>query len=89
MAASREFDIVLFGATGFVGRLTAAELAENRPAGARMALAGRSRDRLTAVRDSLGEAAADWELHVADASDPAAMAGQARRTSVAHTTVGT
>jgi short subunit dehydrogenase-like uncharacterized protein len=88
MAEPREFDIVLFGATGFVGRLTAADLAEGQPSGARIALAGRSRERLTAVRDSLGPAAADWELLVADASDATAMAGLARRTRVVVTTVG-
>jgi short subunit dehydrogenase-like uncharacterized protein len=88
MAEACEFDIVLFGATGFVGRLTAADLAEGAPSGARIALAGRSRERLTAVRDSLGPAAAGWELLVADASDAAAMAGLARRTRVVVTTVG-
>jgi short subunit dehydrogenase-like uncharacterized protein len=88
MAEACEFDIVLFGATGFVGRLTAADLAEGAPSGARIALAGRSRERLTAVRDSLGPAAGGWELLVADASDAAAMAGLARRTRVVVTTVG-
>jgi short subunit dehydrogenase-like uncharacterized protein len=88
MPDPREFDIVLFGATGFVGRLTAADLAEGEPSGARIALAGRSRERLTAVRDGLGPAAADWELLVADASDATAMAGLARRTKVVLTTVG-
>ncbi len=88
MAQLRDFDIVLFGATGFVGRLTAGYLAEDQPAGARIALAGRSRERLAAVRDSLGAAAADWDLVVADASDASAMAGLARRTTVVVTTVG-
>src|SRR6476661_7196900 len=88
MADPREFDIVLFGATGFVGRLTAADLAEGEPADARIALAGRSRERLTEVRDSLGPAAAGWELLVADASDATAVAGLAARTRVVVTTVG-
>ena len=51
--ADREFDIVLYGATGFVGKLTAQYLAA-AGGGARIALAGRSTDRLLAVRDSLG-----------------------------------
>lgn len=88
MTEPRDVDIVLFGATGFVGRLTAADLAAHLPSGARCALAGRSRERLAAVRDSLGPAAADWELLVADASDAAAMAGLARRAKVVVTTVG-
>jgi trans enoyl reductase len=54
-ATGREFDIVLYGATGFVGRLTAEYLARVG-AGARIALAGRSPDRLPAIRDTLGEA---------------------------------
>ncbi len=88
MPGPRDFDIVLFGATGFVGRLTAADLARHQPPGARIALAGRSRDRLTAVRDSLGPEAAGWELLVADAADATAMAGLAHRTQVVVTTVG-
>ena len=57
--AQREFDIVLYGATGFVGKLTAQYLA--RAGGsARIALAGRSTNRLVAVRDTLGEAAQAW-----------------------------
>ena len=42
----REHDLVVLGATGFVGRLLAAYLAKHAPAGTRVALAGRSRDRL-------------------------------------------
>ena len=76
-AAQREFDIVLYGATGFAGKLTAEYLA--KAAGdARVALAGRSHDKLLAVRDSLGEAAQSWELIAADTSQPStlnAMAG--------------
>ena len=65
-AAQREFDIVLYGATGFVGKLTAEYLA--RAGGeARIALAGRSPDKLLAVRDTLGEAAQSWPLITADA----------------------
>ncbi|MGG5257854.1 saccharopine dehydrogenase family protein [Phycicoccus avicenniae] len=85
---SRELDIVLFGATGFVGRLTARHLAENAPAGLRIGLAGRSLDRLEAVRGSLGEAGADWPLVVLDALDPAAVADLAARARVVVTTVG-
>ena len=44
---AREFDIVLFGATGFVGRLTARHLAAEADPTVRIALAGRSLPRLS------------------------------------------
>src|SRR4051812_20228375 len=87
-AEQREHDIVVFGATGFVGRLTAAYLAEHAPAGARVALGGRSREKLERTRSELGGAAADWPLVVADSHDPAAMAALAESTRVVATTVG-
>ena len=86
-AASREFDLVLYGATGFVGKLTAEYLAR-AGAGVRMALAGRSTDRLRAVRDTLGDAATDWPLLAADASQPSTLKAMAERTRVVVTTVG-
>jgi short subunit dehydrogenase-like uncharacterized protein len=83
----REFDIVLFGATGFVGKLTAEYLA--RAGGdARIALAGRSADKLAAVRDTLGDKAQSWELITADASQPSTLNAMAERTQVVVTTVG-
>ena len=48
--AEREYDVVLFGATGFTGALTAEYLAHRAPATTRWALAGRNRDKLEAVR---------------------------------------
>ncbi|PKW27752.1 saccharopine dehydrogenase family protein [Phycicoccus duodecadis] len=86
--APRELDIVLFGATGFVGRLTAAHLAEQAPAGMRIGLAGRSRERLETVRTELGWAAADWPVIVLDALDQDAVADLAARARVVVTTVG-
>lgn len=83
----REFDIVLFGATGFVGRLTAAYLAEHAPAGTRIALAGRSASKLEAVRETL-PSAADWQLIEADAADPATLTAMVARARVVATTVG-
>ncbi len=67
MTETREYDIVLYGATGFVGKLTAEYLA--RAGGnARIALAGRSTERLLAIRETLGESAQSWPVLVADAS---------------------
>ncbi|MEC3951471.1 saccharopine dehydrogenase NADP-binding domain-containing protein [Nocardia sp. CDC153] len=86
--ANREFDIVLFGATGFVGKLTAQYLAESAPAGARIALAGRSPEKLAAVRSELGAAAAEWPLVQADSTDQASLDALAARTKVVVTTVG-
>ena len=84
----RDLDIVIFGATGFVGRLTAAYLAEQAPAGVRIALAGRNHERLEEVRAGLPDAAAEWEIIVADASEPVTLAALAARTRVVATTVG-
>ena len=85
---ARDFDIVLVGATGFVGRLTAGHLSEHAPEGTRIALAGRSRVRLDALAAELGGAAAAWPRIVIDVSDPAACADLAARTKVLVTTVG-
>src|SRR6478752_2734577 len=86
-AAEREFDIVLYGATGFAGKLTAEYL--SRAGGdARIALAGRSQDKLRAVRDTLGEKAQSWPLIAADASQPSTLNAMAVRTQVVVTTVG-
>jgi short subunit dehydrogenase-like uncharacterized protein len=86
--ADRPLDLVLYGASGFVGRLTAEHVARHAPAGLRVGLAGRSPDRLRAVRDGLGPAARDWPIVIADASDAASLAGLARGARVVVTTVG-
>lgn len=85
---NREFDLVLFGATGFVGALTAQYLATAAPAGARIALAGRSLDKLATVRAGLPASAAQWALLHADSSDRASLDSLASRTRVVVTTVG-
>ena len=81
----REHDVVLFGATSFVGRLTARYLQEAAPPGARIALAGRSESRLAELRASLG---LDWPLLVADTGDPGSLERLAGATRVLATTVG-
>jgi short subunit dehydrogenase-like uncharacterized protein len=86
-AAQREFDIVLYGATGFAGKLTADYLAK-AGGDARIALAGRSEDKLLAVRDTLGDKAQSWPLITADASQPSTLNAMAARAQVVVTTVG-
>src|SRR6478736_4433493 len=85
--SNREFDIVVYGATGFVGKLTAQYLA-SAGGDARVALAGRSQDKLQAVRETLGESAQSWSLITADASQPSTLDAMAARTQVVVTTVG-
>ncbi len=77
--------MVVFGATGFTGALTAQYLSEHADAGTRWALAGRSRDKLAAVRDRLE---IDVPLVIADTTDPASMRAMAESTKVVITTVG-
>lgn len=84
----RDLDVVVYGATGFVGRLTAAYLAEHAPEAVRIGLAGRSRERLEDVRGLLGGRAAEWPLLVADSGDDAAVRELAERTTAVATTVG-
>ena len=88
MAATRDLDVVLFGATGFAGKLTAEYLARAAPDEARIGLAGRSQPKLEAVRDELGARAAVWPLIAADAADRGALAELAERTTAIATTVG-
>src|SRR4029079_10284279 len=84
----RAHDLVLYGASGFVGALTAAHLAVHAPPGTRIALAGRSREKLAAVRSRLPGAAREWPLLEAYSSEPAPLARLAEATRVVVTTVG-
>ncbi|HET7399479.1 MAG TPA: saccharopine dehydrogenase NADP-binding domain-containing protein [Intrasporangium sp.] len=84
----RELDIVLFGATGFVGALTAAHLAREAGPDVRVALAGRSRARLESVRAGLGASTDGWELVEVDATDASGLRKLAARTTVLASTVG-
>ncbi|GIF19566.1 short subunit dehydrogenase-like uncharacterized protein [Actinoplanes tereljensis] len=81
----RDHDIVVYGASGFVGVLVAKYLAEHAPAGTRVALAGRSETKLTEVKQRLG---VDWPVLVADATDAPALEKVAASTRVVITTVG-
>lgn len=88
MSPDRSFDIVVFGASGFVGKLTAEHLAQHAPDGVRIALAGRSAEKLAQVRSSLGPGASDWPLVTADSADAASLAALAASCRVLITTVG-
>jgi len=86
----REHEIVVYGATGFTGGLTAEYLARSVP-GARWALAGRNHAKLELVRARLAEidpALAELPLIAADAGDPASMRALAESTKVVISTVG-
>lgn len=85
---SRDLDIVLFGATGFVGRLVAQYLMKAAPAGARIGLAGRSLGKLEVTQRELGGVATTWPLIVADSHDSVSIADLVARTRAVITTVG-
>ncbi len=87
---NREFDIIVYGATGYTGRLVAEYLSQHYGTmdnGPKWAMAGRSLAKLEAVRDEIG-APATTPLVVADADDPASLEAMCRRTRVVLTTVG-
>ncbi|MGC0373413.1 saccharopine dehydrogenase family protein [Streptomyces sp. SAI-229] len=83
----RPYDIVLFGATGFVGTLTAEYLAAHAPAGLRWAIAGRGTEKLERLRERL-PGGAEAGLLRADVSDPASLRALAEQARVVATTVG-
>ncbi|MCC7248436.1 MAG: saccharopine dehydrogenase NADP-binding domain-containing protein, partial [Lysobacter sp.] len=85
----KSFDIIVFGATGFTGRLVAEYLNKTYGVGGavRWAMAGRSAAKLAEVRDALG-ISADLPLLVADANDATALADLVAKTRVVLTTVG-
>ena len=83
--STRDHDIVVYGATGFVGVLTAKYLAEHAPPGVRIALGGRSQAKLEGTRAELG---VDWPIVVADSQDRDAISALAQSTRVVATTVG-
>lgn len=86
---TKDFDVIVYGATGFTGRLVAEYLSQAYPGAdkPRWAMAGRSQAKLEEVRDLIG-APGDTPLVVADASDPASLRAMVERTEVVLTTVG-
>jgi short subunit dehydrogenase-like uncharacterized protein len=83
--AQRDYDIVLFGATGFTGALTAEYLARHAPDGLRWAVAGRNRAKLDALSERLG---IDVPLLHADVGDEPSLRSVAESARVVITTVG-
>jgi short subunit dehydrogenase-like uncharacterized protein len=84
----RPYDIVVYGATGYTGRLVAEYLAHHyQGKGPKWAMAGRSAEKLSEVRDLIG-APTDTPLVVANSDDPASMRAMAESARVIVTTVG-
>ncbi len=85
MSEGREFEVVVYGASGFTGRLVAEYLQREYGANAAWAMAGRDQTKLEAIRSEIGASA---PIVVASASDRASLEAMARRTKVVLTTVG-
>jgi short subunit dehydrogenase-like uncharacterized protein len=87
--SDEKYDVVLFGATGFTGGLTAEYLAKARtPRPLRWALAGRNAAKLADVQARLAQLGAQVDVIVADAAHEASLRNMARSTKVVVTTVG-
>lgn len=89
MTANTKHDVVIYGATGFTGKLVVEYMAKTYPAGSGVAwaMAGRSAEKLAAVRDEMG-APAETPLIVADAGDAASLKAMAEQATCVLTTVG-
>jgi len=86
--SDREFDVVVYGGTGFTGRLVAEYLqSEYGGSDLKWAMAGRSQEKLESVRDEMG-VSKDVALIVANADQPETLASMASRTKAIITTVG-
>ncbi len=88
-SGQREFDVVVWGATGFTGRLVAEFLHQRYGADGdvKWAIAGRNSDKLAAVRDQIG-LPDSLPVIVADSKDRPSLDAMVARTKVVCTTVG-
>ena len=89
MNPAAEFDVIVYGASGYTGRLVAEHLAKRYGVGGEVkwAMAGRNKAKLAEVRDEIG-APKDTPLIVADADDPKSLEAMVKRTKAVITTVG-
>ncbi|MGV3511063.1 MAG: saccharopine dehydrogenase family protein [Novosphingobium sp.] len=86
--SERPYDIVVYGATGFTGRLVAEYLSRHYgQEGPRWAMAGRSAEKLAEIREVV-DAPKNTPLIVADAADPASLKAMVEQARVVITTVG-
>ena len=88
MPTDRDFDVILFGATGFTGRQTVEYFARNAPPGVRWAIAARSHAKLELVRAEAGPGAANVGLITADSRDQQSVDAMVARTRVLLSTAG-
>jgi len=84
--SNREYEVVLFGATGFTGKLVAEYLKEHSPRDLKWCIAGRNREKLEAVRRDL--ALGELPIEIADGHDEASLERLVPRAKVVCTTVG-
>lgn len=84
----RDYDVVLYGASGFTGRQTVAYFAKHAPPGVRWAIAGRDRRKLEAVRSQVGAPAQNEDVLAADSRDQAAVDAVVSRTRIVLNTAG-
>jgi short subunit dehydrogenase-like uncharacterized protein len=82
---TRDFDVILYGATGFTGRQTVAYFAQHAPSTLRWAIAGRNRTKLESLLESLNAAV---PVLAADSNDQPAIDAMVSRTRVLATTAG-
>ena len=85
---ARDYDVVLYGATGFTGRQTVEYFARHAPAGLRWAVAARNRESLEKLREAIGAPTRDEDVIVADSRDPATIDGFVARSRVVLSTAG-
>lgn len=85
-----QFDIVLFGATSFVGNILSHYMLEHYgdPGEVKWAIAGRSRQKLESLKQQMGEKGSNVEIIVADAADEEALQAMCNNTKVVVSTVG-
>lgn len=89
--SARQFDIVIFGATGFSGKLLSEYLVKHYSANTKLALAGRNKERLLAVRSKLSEIeplAADLPILIGNADNLEELTAIAVQTTCIASTVG-